>query len=201
MLAAKYCAPFTKKEFKTMSRIGKLPVPLSDKVELTISADNVITVKGDKGSNTLQIHPNISVEKTENEVVVSRNSDIKSDRALHGLYRALINNMVVGVTEGYTKKLEIIGVGFRAAMNGDVLELNLGYSHPIFFVPPQGISIEVDTKTSKNPILIITGIDKELVGQVSAKIRGFRKPEPYKGKGIRYVGEQIRRKAGKSAAK
>lgn len=184
-----------------MSRIGKLPVPLTDKVELTISADNVITVKGEKGSNTLQIHPNISVEKTENEVVVTRNSEVKSDRALHGLYRALINNMVVGVSEGYTKKLEIIGVGFRAAMNGDVLELNLGYSHPIFFVPPQGISIEVDTKSSKNPILVITGIDKELVGQVSAKIRGFRKPEPYKGKGIRYVGEQVRRKAGKSAAK
>lgn len=184
-----------------MSRIGKLPVPLSDKVDLSISADNIITVKGEKGSNSLQIHPNISVEKTDTELVVSRVSDIKSDRALHGLYRALINNMVVGVTEGYTKKLEIIGVGFRAAMNGDVLELNLGYSHPIFFVAPEGINIEVDTKTSKNPILIITGIDKELVGQVSAKIRSFRKPEPYKGKGIRYVGEQIRRKAGKSAAK
>lgn len=184
-----------------MSRIGKLPVPLSDKVDLSISADNIITVKGEKGSNTLQIHPNISVEKTESELVVSRNSDIKADRALHGLYRALINNMVVGVTEGYTKKLEIIGVGFRAAINGDVLELNLGYSHPIFFVAPEGISIEVDTKSSKNPILIISGVDKELVGQVSAKIRSFRKPEPYKGKGIRYVGEQIRRKAGKSAAK
>ncbi|MEQ9309236.1 MAG: 50S ribosomal protein L6 [Balneolaceae bacterium] len=184
-----------------MSRIGKLPVPLSDKVDLSISADNIITVKGEKGSNTLQLHPNISVEKTESELVVSRNSDIKTDRALHGLYRALINNMVVGVTEGYAKKLEIIGVGFRATMNGDVLELNLGYSHPIFFVAPDGISIEVDTKTSKNPILIISGVDKELVGQVSAKIRSFRKPEPYKGKGIRYVGEQIRRKAGKSAAK
>lgn len=184
-----------------MSRIGKLPVPLSDKVDLSISADNIITVKGEKGSQTLQIHPNISVEKTESELVVTRNSDIKSDRALHGLFRALINNMVVGVTEGYVKKLEIIGVGFRAAMNGNVLELNLGYSHPIFFVAPDGISIEVDTKTSKNPILIISGIDKELVGQVSAKIRSFRKPEPYKGKGIRYVGEQIRRKAGKSAAK
>ncbi len=184
-----------------MSRIGKLPVPLSDKVDLSISADNIITVKGEKGSNSLQIHPNISVEKTDTELVVSRGSDIKSDRALHGLYRALINNMVVGVTEGYTKKLEIIGVGFRAAMNGDVLELNLGYSHPIFFVAPEGISIEVDTKSTKNPILVITGIDKELVGQVSAKIRSFRKPEPYKGKGIRYVGEQIRRKAGKSAAK
>ena len=184
-----------------MSRIGKLPVPLAEKVEFSIDADNVITVKGEKGSTTLQVHPNISVEKAENEIVVTRSTDLKQDRALHGLYRALINNMVVGVTEGYTKKLEIVGVGFRAAMNGDVLELNLGYSHPIFFVPPQGINIEVDTKTSKNPILIITGIDKELVGQVSAKIRSFRKPEPYKGKGIKYVGEQIRRKAGKSAAK
>ncbi|GAB5407801.1 MAG: 50S ribosomal protein L6 [Balneolaceae bacterium] len=184
-----------------MSRIGKLPVPLSDKVDLNISADNIITVKGEKGSNTLQLHPNISVEKTDTELIVSRNSDIKTDRALHGLFRALISNMVVGVTEGFVKKLEIIGVGFRATINGDVLELNLGYSHPIFFVAPEGISIEVDTKSSKNPILIISGIDKELVGQVSAKIRSFRKPEPYKGKGIRYVGEQIRRKAGKSAAK
>ncbi len=201
MLAAKYFAPFTKKEFITMSRIGKLPVPITDKVEFSIDADNVITVKGEKGSTTLQVHPNLSIEKAENEIVVKRSTDLKQDRALHGLYRALINNMVVGVTEGYTKKLEIVGVGFRAAMNGDVLELNLGYSHPIFFVPPHGISIEVDTKTSKNPILIITGIDKELVGQVSAKIRSFRKPEPYKGKGIKYVGEQIRRKAGKSAAK
>jgi large subunit ribosomal protein L6 len=184
-----------------MSRIGKLPVPLTDKVDFSIGADNMITVKGDKGTSTLKIHPNISVEKNENEVIVKRASDIKEDRALHGLYRALINNMVVGVTEGYTKKLEIYGVGFRAAMNGDLLELNLGYSHPIFFVPPEGITIEVDTKTSKQPMLIISGIDKELVGQVAAKIRSFRKPEPYKGKGIRYYGEQIRRKAGKSAAK
>lgn len=184
-----------------MSRIGKLPVPLTDKVDFSIGADNLITVKGDKGTSTLKIHPNISVEKNENEVIVKRSSDIKEDRALHGLYRALINNMVVGVTEGYTKKLEIYGVGFRAAMTGDLLELNLGYSHPIFFVPPEGISIEVDTKTSKQPILVISGIDKELVGQVAAKIRSFRKPEPYKGKGIRYYGEQIRRKAGKSAAK
>ncbi|MBO6623191.1 MAG: 50S ribosomal protein L6 [Balneola sp.] len=184
-----------------MSRIGKLPVPLTEKVDFSIGADNMITVKGDKGTSTLKIHPNISVEKNENEVIVKRASDIKEDRALHGLYRALINNMVVGVTEGYTKKLEIYGVGFRAAMSGDLLELNLGYSHPIFFVPPEGISIEVDTKTSKQPILIISGIDKELVGQVAAKIRSFRKPEPYKGKGIRYYGEQIRRKAGKSAAK
>lgn len=184
-----------------MSRIGKLPVALADSVDFSIDADNVVTIKGNKGSSTLQIHPNISVEKAENEIVVTRNSELKQDKALHGLTRALLNNMVVGVTEGYTKKLEVIGVGFRAAVNGDVLELNLGYSHPIFFVPPQGINIEVDTKSSKNPIVVINGIEKELVGQVAAKIRSFRKPEPYKGKGIRYVGEQIRRKAGKSAGK
>ena len=184
-----------------MSRIGKLPVPISDKVEFSINADNVATFKGEKGSNTLRIHPAITLEKNENEILVKRSSDLKEHRALHGLFRALVHNAVVGVTEGYSKKLEIIGVGFRAAMNGNVLELNLGYSHPIFFVPPEGISMEVDTKTSKNPILIISGINKELVGQIAAKIRSFRKPEPYKGKGIRYVGEQIRRKAGKSAAK
>lgn len=184
-----------------MSRIGKLPVPLSDKVEFSIDADNVVTVKGEKGSNSLRIHPNITVEKVENEIVIKRNSEVKQDRALHGLTRALINNLVVGVTEGYEKKLEIIGVGFRAAMSGGVLELNLGYSHPIFFVPPEGINIEVDTKSSKNPILVINGVDKELVGQVAAKLRSFRKPEPYKGKGVRYVGEHVRRKAGKSAAK
>ncbi len=184
-----------------MSRIGKLPVPLTSKVDFSIGADNLITVKGEKGTSTLQVHPNISIEKTESEVLVKRMNDEKQNRALHGLFRALINNMVVGVTDGYTKKLEIVGVGYRAAINGDVLELNLGYSHPIFFVAPEGITIEVDTKTSKNAIIVISGIDKELVGQVSAKIRSFRKPEPYKGKGIRYVGEQIRRKAGKSAGK
>lgn len=184
-----------------MSRIGNLPVPISDKVEFSINADNIATFKGEKGTNTLRIHPNISIEKSDNELIIKRSDDQKSNRALHGLFRALINNAVVGVSEGYTKKLEIIGVGFRASISGDVLELNLGYSHPIFFVPPEGISLEVDTKSGKNPILIITGVDKEMVGQVSAKIRSFRKPEPYKGKGIRYLGEQVRRKAGKSAAK
>ena len=184
-----------------MSRIGKLPIPLSDKVEFSITADNVITLKGDKGTSSLQIHPNISIDKDNNQIIVKRTSEVKQDRALHGLYRSLINNMVIGVSEGYTKKLEIIGVGFRATINGDVLELNLGYSHPIFFVAPQGIKMEVDTKSKKNPVLIVSGIDKELVGQVSAKIRSFRKPEPYKGKGIRYEGEQIRRKAGKTGKK
>ncbi|WP_020404824.1 50S ribosomal protein L6 [Gracilimonas tropica] len=184
-----------------MSRIGNLPVPISDKVEFSINADNIATFKGEKGTNTLRIHPDITIEKNDNELIIKRATDQKEHRALHGLFRSLINNAVVGVSEGYTKKLEIIGVGYRAAMNGDVLELNLGYSHPIFFVPPEGINMEVDTKSSKNPILIISGVDKEMVGQVAAKIRSFRKPEPYKGKGIRYVGEYVRRKAGKSAAK
>ncbi|MDR9419876.1 50S ribosomal protein L6 [Gracilimonas sp.] len=184
-----------------MSRIGNLPVPISDKVEFSINADNIATFKGEKGTNTLRIHPNISIEKSDNELIIKRNDDEKSNRALHGLFRSLINNAVVGVSEGYTKKLEIIGVGYRASISGDVLELNLGYSHPIFFVPPEGISLEVDTKSGKNPLLIISGVDKEMVGQVAAKIRSFRKPEPYKGKGIRYVGEYVRRKAGKSAAK
>ncbi|HBX67152.1 MAG TPA: 50S ribosomal protein L6 [Balneolaceae bacterium] len=184
-----------------MSRIGNLPVPISEKVEFSINADNIATFKGDKGTNTLRIHPDISIEKSENELLIKRATDQKEHRALHGLFRALVNNAVVGVSEGYTKKLEIIGVSFRASMNGDVLELNLGYSHPIFFVPPEGVDMEVDTKSGKNPILVISGVDKEMVGQVSAKIRSFRKPEPYKGKGIRYLGEQVRRKAGKSAAK
>lgn len=184
-----------------MSRIGNLPVPISDKVEFSINADNIATFKGEKGTNTLRIHPEITIEKNDDELIIKRATDQKEHRALHGLFRSLVNNAVVGVSEGYTKKLEIIGVGFRAAMNGDVLELNLGYSHPIFFVPPEGIDMEVDTKSGKNPILVISGVDKELVGQISAKIRSFRKPEPYKGKGIRYLGEQVRRKAGKSAAK
>lgn len=185
-----------------MSRIGKLPIALASGVEFSIDADNVVTVKGSKGTNTLKLmHPGIQVEKGDNEITVKRSSDEKEQRAMHGLYRSLINNMVVGVSEGFKKQLEIIGVGYRATMSGDVLELNLGYSHPIFFVPPKGVKIEVDTKSRKNPILIITGIDKELVGQVAAKIREFRKPEPYKGKGIRYLDEQIRRKAGKSGAK
>ncbi|MEX0769099.1 MAG: 50S ribosomal protein L6 [Balneolaceae bacterium] len=184
-----------------MSRIGNQPVPLSEKVEFSIDADNVITVKGEKGSNSLKIHPEITVEKNDNEVVVKRKSESRDARSLHGLYRSLINNMVIGVSEGYVKQLEIIGVGYRAAINGEVLELNLGYSHPIYFVPPDGIDMEVDTKTRKNPIIKISGTNKEVVGQVAAKIRSLRKPEPYKGKGVRYLDENVRRKAGKSAAK
>lgn len=184
-----------------MSRIGKQPIPLINGTEFSIGADNVVTIKGQKGTRTLQIHPEIKVEMKDEEILVTRSKETKEQKSLHGLYRSLLNNMVQGVNEGYKKQLEIIGVGYRASFSGGILELNLGFSHPIYFVPPDGIEIEVDTKTRKNPILIITGIDKELVGQVAAKIRSMRKPEPYKGKGIRYLDEQIRRKAGKSAAK
>lgn len=184
-----------------MSRIGKQPVELADNIEFSIGADNTVTVKGAKGSGTIRIHPDITVEKADGEIIVKRPSDSKNHKSLHGLYRSLINNMVEGVTNGYKKTLEIIGVGYRATYNNGVLELNLGFSHPIYFVPPDGIEIEVDTKTKKNPLLIISGVNKEMVGQVAAKIRSMRKPEPYKGKGIRYTDEYVRRKAGKSAAK
>lgn len=142
------------------------------------------------------VHPNVSVKVDGEQALVSRVSDTKKDRALHGLWRALINNMVVGVTEGYSKKLEIVGVGYRAELKGKKLQLQIGYSHPILFNPPDGIKIDVPVQTN----ITISGIDKQLVGLVAAKIRSFRQPEPYKGKGIKYVGEYIRRKAGKAAA-
>jgi len=184
-----------------MSRIGNQPIELKEGVEFSIDADNVVTIEGKKGSDSLQIREGINVEKQDGELVVSRSSDAKFDRSLHGLYRSLIHNMVVGVTEGYKKELEIIGVGYRASLSNGVLELQLGFSHPIYFVAPDDVDIEVDTKTKKNPLVIVSGINKELVGQVAAKIRSLRPPEPYKGKGIRYVDEWVRRKAGKSAAK
>jgi large subunit ribosomal protein L6 len=184
-----------------MSRIGKQPISLNEKVEFSINGDNVVTLKGEKGSDSLRVDPRIEIEQKDNELLVTRSSEKKDDRSLHGLYRSLINNMVEGVTNGYKKELEIIGVGYRASISGDVLVLTLGFSHPIHFVPPDEIDIEVDTKTRKNPMVIVKGINKELVGQVAAKIRSLRPPEPYKGKGIRYVDEWVRRKAGKSAAK
>ena len=184
-----------------MSRIGNQPVELKDDVEFSIDADNVVTIKGEKGSDSLHIDPSITVEKKDGEVIVKRTADEKIDRSLHGLYRSLISNMVIGVSEGYKKELEIIGVGYRASLSNGVLELQLGFSHPIYFVAPDGVDLEVDTKSRKNPTVIVSGINKELVGQVAAKIRSLRPPEPYKGKGIRYVDEWVRRKAGKSAAK
>lgn len=184
-----------------MSRIGKQPISLDKNVEFSIAADNVVTLKGDKGTDSIRVHPHLKVELNDNEIQIQRSSDSSNDKALHGLYRSLINNLAEGVSKGFKKQLEVIGVGYRAAFSNGVLELSLGFSHPIYFVPPEGISIEVDTKSRKNPIIIIEGTNKELVGQVGAKIRSMRKPEPYKGKGIRYLDENVRRKAGKSAAK
>ena len=184
-----------------MSRIGIQPVPLKEGVEFSVNADNVVTLKGQKGSTSLPMDPNITIEQVDNELVLKRKNDHKYYRALHGTYRSLLSNKIQGITEGYSKELIIIGVGFRAAVNNGVLELNLGFSHPIYFVPPDGIEMEVDTKKRKNPTLYVRGVEKEEVGQVAAKIRSLRPPEPYKGKGIRYADEYVRRKAGKSAAK
>ncbi|MDQ7041267.1 MAG: 50S ribosomal protein L6 [Rhodothermus sp.] len=184
-----------------MSRIGKLPIHLPDGVRVEVAPNNVVTVTGPKGTLTLQVDPDITVEVQDKTVRVLRPTDQKRHRALHGLYRALIQNMVTGVTQGYRKELEIIGIGFRAAMSGNLLELTLGYSHPIYFVPPEGIKISVRSERGSNPIVVVEGIDKQLVGQVAAKIRSLRPPEPYKGKGIRYVGEYVRRKAGKTAGR
>ncbi len=172
-----------------------MPVIIPDKAKVEIAGSKV-TVTGAKGTLVHTIHPEISAKIEGKELLVSRPSDQKRHRALHGLTRALIQNMVTGVTEGFTRELEIIGVGFRAEAKGKVLQLNLGYSHPILFIPPEGIAIAYEAKENK---LKISGADKALVGLTAAKIRSFRKPEPYKGKGVRYVGEQVRTKAGKTA--
>ncbi|MGK9477530.1 50S ribosomal protein L6 [Melioribacter sp. OK-6-Me] len=178
-----------------MSRIGKKPIPIKD---VTVTKNgNLLKIKGKLGELQMEIHPNINVEVTKEEIIVTRPNDEKQNRALHGLTRSLINNMVVGVTEGFSKTLEIVGVGYRAEAKGNGILLTLGYSHPIFFIPPEGIKIEVVTPNQ----LKISGSDKELVGLVAAKIRSFRKPEPYKGKGIKYSNEVIIRKAGKTAGK
>ncbi len=178
-----------------MSRVGKSPIPIPDKTKVDIKG-KMVTVTGPKGSLAREIHPDIMAALEDNQIMVTRPSDDKKHRALHGLTRALLNNMVVGVTQGYTKELQMIGVGYRAELKGKVLMIYLGYSHPIVFQPPDGIKVEVVPKENR---IIVDGIDKELVGQVAAKLRSLRKPEPYKGKGVRYVGEQVRSKAGKTA--
>ena len=176
-----------------MSRIGRLPITVPSGVDVTIDGRNV-TVTGPKGSLSRALHPDMTVSREEGTIVVTRPTEQKTHKQLHGLTRTLVNNMVVGVTDGYRKGLEITGVGYRAALNGQKLTLNLGYSHPIEIDPPAGISFEVENPTR----LAVVGIDKELVGQIAAKVRSTRKPEPYKGKGVRYAGEKIRRKAGKA---
>ena len=183
-----------------MSRIGKAPITVPSGVTVNVSGD-VVSVKGPKGELKQQIAKSLTVEVKDGEINVSRPDDSKTNRSVHGLYRSLIDNMVVGVTEGFTKELEAVGVGYRASNSGQVLELSLGYSHPIQFALPPEVKLETKTDKGKAPKIILSGIDKQLVGQVAAKIRGFRSPEPYKGKGVRFAGEEIRRKAGKTAAK
>jgi large subunit ribosomal protein L6 len=176
-----------------MSRIGRLPIAVPSTVDVTIEGRR-LTVKGPKGTLTRDLHPDITVSREDGSLVVTRPTEQKTHKQLHGLTRTLVNNMVVGVTDGYRKGLEITGVGYRAAKVGEKLQLNLGYSHPIEIDPPSGISFEVENPTR----LAVVGIDKELVGEIAARVRATRKPEPYKGKGVRYAGEQIRRKAGKA---
>lgn len=178
-----------------MSRIGKKPINIKD-VEVKLDG-STIKIKGKLGELERVLHPNITIEIEGDELFVKRPNDLKTNRALHGLTRALIQNMVTGVTEGYTKSLDIVGVGYRAELKGTNLLINIGYSHPIYFIPPKEIKLEVPSPTQ----IKISGIDKELVGLVAAKIRSFRKPEPYKGKGIKYTDEMIVRKAGKAAGK
>ncbi len=184
-----------------MSRIGKKPINLPGGVTVDVSAHGLVTVKGPKGTLTQDVNPDIEVKVEGNVVVVSRPTDSKRHKSMHGLYRSLINNMVIGVSEGYKKDLELVGVGYKATNQGQVLELSLGYSHNIFFALPSEVSLKTETPKGKNPLITLEGIDKELIGQVAAKIKGLRKVEPYKGKGVRFVGEQVRRKAGKTAGK
>jgi large subunit ribosomal protein L6 len=176
-----------------MSRIGRLPVAIPSTVDVTIEG-RTLTVKGPKGTLSRTLHPDMTIAKEDGNVLVSRPTEQKMHKQLHGLTRTLVNNMVVGVTDGYRKGLEITGVGYRATLNGKKLTLNLGYSHPVEIDPPEGISFELENPTR----LAVVGIDKELVGQIAAQVRASRKPEPYKGKGVRYAGEYVRRKAGKA---
>lgn len=184
-----------------MSRIGKAPIKLPAGVDFKININNLVSIKGPKGELHQQIDADITVTLTDSEILVTRPTDHKRHRALHGLYRSLINNMIVGVTVGYIKRQELVGVGFKATNEGNILDLILGFSHHIYFEIPKEITIKTETEKGKNPIITLESADKQLIGQVAAKIRALRAPEPYKGKGIKFVGEVLRRKAGKTASK
>lgn len=184
-----------------MSRIGNMPVSIPKGVDIKVSEKNMVSVKGPKGELFQQIDPDMTIAVEDGEIVVSRPTDQKRHRSLHGLCRSLINNMVEGVSNGFVKELEVVGVGYRASNTGQLLELTLGYSHPVLFYVPEEVKVSTGQEKGKNPIIRLESADKELIGQIAAKIRSFRKPEPYKGKGIRFVGEILRRKAGKAAAK
>ena len=183
-----------------MSRIGKLPITVPSGVTIT-QKDNIVTVKGPKGELSQEINPVIKVKIDGGELTVSRPDDERQSRAMHGLYRALLNNMVIGVSEGYKKELELVGVGYRVSNQGNILDFALGYTHNIYLQLPPEIKVETKTERNKNPLITLESADKQLIGQVCAKIRSFRKVEPYKGKGVRFVGEVVRRKSGKSASK
>lgn len=183
-----------------MSRIGKLPIHVPAGVTINIDNDNIVTVKGKLGELSRKVNSDIKIEKVENELHVTRPSDENMHRSLHGLYRALINNMVVGVSTGFKVEQEVVGVGYKAVNNGQILELSLGYSHDIFFRIPDEVTVETRTERRANPIITLSSYDKELLGKIAAKIRSFRPPEPYKGKGIKFVNEVLRRKAGKAAS-
>jgi large subunit ribosomal protein L6 len=184
-----------------MSRIGKQPVVVPAGVTVTVGKDNIVSVKGPKGELKQTIDRDITVEVKDGQVNFTRPTDQIRHRALHGLYRSIVSNLVKGVTDGYERKLELIGVGFKASSQGNVLDLALGYSHNIIFEIPKELKVATAQEKGQNPIITLEGIDKQLIGQVAAKLRSLRKPEPYKGKGVRYVGEVVRKKAGKAAGK
>ena len=186
-----------------MSRIGKLPISIPAGVTVAVSDDNIVTVKGKKGELAQAVDPSIKVKLSDGELTFEMDDkadiDPKQQHAFHGLYRALVNNMVVGVSEGYKKQMELVGVGYRVSNQGNLLEFALGYTHPILIQLPAEVKVETKSERNQNPLIILESCDKQLLGQICAKIRSFRKPEPYKGKGMLFVGEQIRRKSGKSA--
>ena len=184
-----------------MSRIGNKPIDLADGVTVEVNQSNLVTVKGPKGTLTQQVDPDIKINIEDGVLTVVRPTEQKRHKAMHGLYRALIANMVEGVSVGFKRELELVGVGFKASAQDRILELSLGHSHSISFEVPKELSVSAETQKGKNPMVTLEGIDKQLIGQVAAKIRSLRKIEPYKGKGVKFVGEQIRRKAGKTAAK
>ena len=184
-----------------MSRIGKSPITIPQGVEITVADNNVVTVKGPKGTLEQKVDSDLKITIEDGVLNVERPTEQKRHKAMHGLYRSLVNNMVVGVSEGYTKELELVGVGYRATNRGQLLELMVGYSHPVYLALPPEVKLSTETVKGQPPRVKLESIDKQLIGQVAAKIRSIRKPEPYKGKGIKFVGEVLRRKAGKTAAK
>ena len=184
-----------------MSRIGKKPIKIPAGVTASVDADNVVTVKGPKGELQQSVDKDMKIELEDGVLTIVRPTEQKRHKALHGLYRSLVNNAVVGVSEGYTKELELVGVGYKATNQGNVIDLSLGYSHNILFVVPNEVKVTTEMVKGKNPMIRLEGIDKQLVGLVCSKLKSLRKTEPYKGKGVRFVGEHIRRKAGKTAAK